>query len=80
MAASSGRADVNSRRYRSSAVVKAGVRRVFPAKTGELAYELSSGITFLHLKWKLFRALYGNLAGAHRSPEPDRWVPTLLGI
>jgi hypothetical protein len=50
---------VNSRRYRSSAEVKAEFVASFPPKTGELAYELSSSITFLHLKWKLFRALFG---------------------
>jgi AbiU2 len=53
------RADVNSRRYRSSAEVKAEFVASLPPRTGELAYELSRSITFLHLKWKLFRALYG---------------------
>jgi hypothetical protein len=50
---------VNTRRYRSSAEVKAEFVASFPPTTGELAYELSSSITFLHLKWKLFRALFG---------------------
>jgi hypothetical protein len=50
---------MNSRRYRSSTEVKSEFVTSFPPKTGELAYELSKSITFLHLKWKLFRALFG---------------------
>ena len=54
---------MNGRRYRSSAEVKADFVASFPPTTGELADELSSSITFLHLKWKLFRALFGLPSG-----------------
>jgi hypothetical protein len=39
--------------------VKAEFLRSFPAGSGELAFELSNDITYLHLKWKLYRQLFG---------------------
>src|SRR5437773_3020547 len=44
---------------RSADEVKAEFIQSFPAKTGELACELSWSITHLHLKWKNYRALFG---------------------
>lgn len=45
--------------HQSADEVKAQFVQSFPAGAGELAYELSNGITHLHLKWKLYRALFG---------------------
>ena len=33
---------------------------LFPSDSGKLAYYLSNEITFLHLKWKEYREIYGN--------------------
>jgi hypothetical protein len=45
---------------------------------GELAYELSRSITFLHLKWKLFRALYGT--SQERIDLLNRTAPALFAF
>lgn len=42
----------------NSTEVKAEFVASFPPPTGELAYELSKSITFMHLKWKLLRSLF----------------------
>jgi hypothetical protein len=39
--------------------LKAHFVQSFPRGSGELAYELRNGIIYLHLKWKLYRALFG---------------------
>jgi hypothetical protein len=67
---------VNSRRNRSSAEVMAEFVASFPPRTGELAYELSSSITFLHLKWKLFRALFGT--SQERIDLPNQTAPAFF--
>ena len=69
---------MNTRRYRSSAEVKAEFVASFPPKTGELAYELSRSITFLQLKWKLFRALYGT--SQERIDLLNRTAPTFFAF
>lgn len=39
--------------------VKEEYLEAFPANTGELAHYLSDQITFLHIKWKEYREIYG---------------------
>jgi len=40
--------------------IKENYLKAFPEETGKLAYYLSNQITFLHIKWKEYREIYGS--------------------